>query len=85
MTKPETDKLYVNLSASQARKRLKGRGFGVRRVEATGDHHSVIVHTATGGHLRDLETLFSDVMLPASQEESGTGLDSDFSESDPDC
>ncbi len=74
----DTDKLHVNLSASQARKRLKGRGFGVRRVEATGDHQSVIVHTATGGHLRKLESLFSDVMLsnridhPPPQLENGT-------------
>jgi len=62
MTRAETDRLYVNLSASQARKRLKGRGFGVRRVEATGDHQSVVVHTATGGHLRKLESLFADVL-----------------------
>jgi urease gamma subunit len=77
MTKPETNKLYVNLSASQARKRLKGRGFGVRKVEATGDHQSVIVHTATGGHLRDLESLFFDVMLPGAQEEFGAEPGSD--------
>lgn len=36
MTKAALDKLYVNLSASQALKRLKGHGFGVRKVEAAG-------------------------------------------------
>lgn len=64
MTRAQTERLYVNLSASQARKRLKGHGFGVRRVEATGDHQSVIIHTATGGHLRKLESLFFDVLSP---------------------
>lgn len=73
MPRAETDRLRVNLSASQARKRLKGRGFGVRRVEATGDHQSVIVHTATGGHLRKLESLFADVMPPADQDAIGHG------------
>jgi hypothetical protein len=47
MTKTATDKLYVNLSASQTRKRLKGHGFGVRNVEAAGRNQAVIVHTAT--------------------------------------
>jgi hypothetical protein len=64
MTRPHTDRFYVNLSASQVRKRIKGHGFGVKKVEATGDHQSVIVHTATGGHLRKLESLFFDVMPP---------------------
>ena len=68
MTSAETNKLFVNLSASQARKRLKGHGFGVKRVEAAGRNQSVIVHTATGGHLRGLESLFSDV-LPSAKEE----------------
>jgi hypothetical protein len=69
MSKPSTDKLYVNLSASQTRKRLKGYGFGVRKVEAAGRNQAVIVHTATGGHLRELESLFSDVMSASSQAE----------------
>jgi hypothetical protein len=62
MTKPTVDKLYVNLSASQVRKRLKGHGFGVRRVEAADRKQSVIIHTATGEHLRELESLFADVL-----------------------
>ncbi len=62
MSRIPTYKLNVNLSASQTRKRLKGHGFGVRKVEASDRNQAVIVHTATGGHLRDLEALFSDVM-----------------------
>lgn len=50
--------LYVALSASEVRRRLKGHGLGVRRVEAAGKGRAVIVHTATGKHLRQLEALF---------------------------
>jgi hypothetical protein len=50
--------LYVNLSASEVRRRLKGHGFGVRRIESAGNGRAVIVHTATGKHLRQLEALF---------------------------
>lgn len=62
MNKPATHQLYVNLSASQTRKRLRGHGFGVRRVEAADRHQAVIFHTATGQHLRELQSLFSDVL-----------------------
>src|SRR3990167_1706741 len=69
MTKTVTDKLYVNLSASQTRKRLKGHGFGVKKVEAADRNQAVIVNTATGGHLQQLKSLFSDVMPSSSREE----------------
>ena len=62
MTRPSTNQLHVNLSASQTRKRLKGHGLGVRKVAATDRNQSVIVHTATGDHLRELESLFKDVV-----------------------
>jgi hypothetical protein len=62
MTKPTTEKLYVNLSASQVRKRLKGHGLGVKKVQAADRKQAVIIHTATGGHLRALESLFADVL-----------------------
>lgn len=55
-------RLYVNLGASQVRRRVKGFGHGVRKVQATGRHQSVIIHTATGQHLRELQSLFSDVL-----------------------
>ena len=54
--------LYVNLGASQTRRRLKGHGYGVKRVETAGKGRALIVHTATGGHLQQLRSLFRDVL-----------------------
>jgi hypothetical protein len=54
-------RLYVNLGPSQTRRRLKGFGHGVRKVESAGRNQSVIIHTATGQHLRELIQLFADV------------------------
>ena len=54
-------KLFVNLGASQTRRRLKGFGHGVRKVETAGSNKAVIVHTATGQHLRQLQAKFADV------------------------
>ncbi len=61
MPEVKGDKLYVNLGASQTRKRLKGFGHGVRKVESAGRQQAVIIHTATGQHLRELEARFADV------------------------
>ena len=60
---PDTkgDKLYVNLGASQARRRLKGFGHGVRKVQTAGRNQAVIIHTATGRNLQELEAKFADV------------------------
>jgi hypothetical protein len=33
----------------------------VRKVQSAGRQHALIIHTATGQHLRELESLFSDV------------------------
>ena len=72
MTGQPTDRLYVNLSASQTRKRLKGHGFGVKKVEAADRNLAVIIHTATREHLQDLEALFADVLDSTSKEDSET-------------
>ena len=56
------ERLYVKLGASQVRRRLKGLGFGVRKVESAGRGEAVIVHTATGEHLRELRSIFQDVL-----------------------
>ena len=61
MPDPKGDKLFVNLGASQARRRLKGFGHGVRKVQSAGRNQAVIVHTATGRHLAELEAKFADV------------------------
>ena len=56
------DRLYVNLGASQVRRRLKGLGFGVKKVESAGRQRAAIIHTATGEHRRELVALFQDVL-----------------------
>jgi hypothetical protein len=77
MTSTTTYTLSVNLSASQTRKRLKGHGFGVRKVEAADRNQAIIVHTATGQHLRDLEAFFADVMPSDPPERECPTADSD--------
>jgi DNA transformation protein and related proteins len=56
------ERLYVALGASKVRRRLKGHGFGVRKVYSDGKNRAMIIHTATGDHLRQLEALFQDVL-----------------------
>lgn len=56
--------LYVNLSASEARRRLKGHGLGVRRIENAGNRCAAIFHNATGTHLKQLKAFFRDVIQP---------------------
>ena len=55
-------RLHVKLGASQVRRRLKGLGFGVRKVESAGRGEAVIIHTATGQHLRELQAILQDVI-----------------------
>ena len=61
-------RLHVQLSASEARRRLKGYGFGVRKVESAGRGQAVIIHTATGQHCRELENLFRDALTAQSAQ-----------------
>ena len=61
MADPKGDKLYVNLGASQARRRLRGFGHGVRKIQTAGRNQAVIIHTATGRHLAELKAQFADV------------------------
>ena len=72
MTDIKGEKLYVALGASKVRRRLKGHGFGVRKVCTDGRNRAVIIHTATGDHLRQLEALFQDVLTTA-QPQQRTG------------
>ncbi len=62
MARTESYRLYVDLGASQARRRLKGYGFGVRKVEAVDRGRAAIFHTATGEHRRELESLFEGLI-----------------------
>lgn len=59
----------MNLGASQVRKRLKGYGFGVRKVESAGKNQALILHTATGQHRQRLYALFEGVIASTSEEE----------------
>jgi hypothetical protein len=62
-------RLYVNLGAAQVRKRLKGVGFGVRRIETAGRGRALIIHTATGDHRRKLCAMFEGLIEHSSEEE----------------
>jgi DNA transformation protein and related proteins len=62
MNEIKGDRLYVDLSASQTRRRLQGHGFGVRKVHSNGRNQAVIIHTATGQHRDELHALFADVI-----------------------
>ena len=71
MNQIKGDRLHVQLSASQARRRLKGHGYGVRKVRSAGRGEAVIIHTATGQHRRELEALFRDVLQTDVDQASG--------------
>jgi DNA transformation protein and related proteins len=62
MAEIKGDRLYVNLGASQTRRRLLGHGFGMKKVQTVGRNQAVIIHTATGRHRDELHALFSDVI-----------------------
>jgi DNA transformation protein and related proteins len=67
MGEPKGNKLIVNLGASQVRRRLKGFGHGVRKVQTAGRNRAVIIHTARGQNLRELEAKFADVGCSSTQ------------------
>ena len=69
MADPKGDHLFVNLCASQTRKRLKGFGHGVRKVQSAGKNQALVIHTATGQHLSELEKLFADVGFASRESE----------------
>jgi DNA transformation protein and related proteins len=61
MPDPTGDRLFVSVGASEARRRLRGFGHGVRKVQSAGRNQSMIIHTATGAHLQELVSKFADV------------------------
>lgn len=69
MATPKGDKLFANVSASEARRRLKGFGHGVRKIQSAGRNQAVIIHTATGRHLQELERKFADVGFASKETE----------------
>jgi DNA transformation protein len=75
MSDPKGQKLFVNLGASQARRRLKGFGHGVRKVQSAGRNQAAIIHTATGRHLNELEALFADVGFSYTENDLSEPID----------
>jgi len=74
MPTPKGDKLFVNLSPSQTRRRLKGFGHGVRNIQSAGRNQAVIIHTATGQHLQELEVKFADVGYSSNENDLGESV-----------
>ena len=72
MTDIKGFRLYVNLGASQVKRRLKGFGHGVRKIQSAGKNRAVIIHTATGRHLEELEAVFGDVKVSSSEADLST-------------
>jgi len=62
-------RMFVNLGAAQTRKRLKGVGYGVRKVEVVDRGQSLIVHTATGDHRRALYAIFAGLIYQTSDND----------------
>jgi DNA transformation protein len=75
MPEVKGEKLFVNLSASQTRRRLKGFGHGVRQVQNAGRNQAAIVHTATGRHLQELENKFADVGFASRASDLGEPIE----------
>lgn len=75
MPTPKGSHLFVNLSPSQTRRRLKGFGHGVRKVQSAGRNQAVIIHTATGRHLAELEAKFADVGFSATEGDLSEPID----------
>lgn len=73
MPDPQGDKLFVKISAGQARRRLKGFGHGVRKVQSAGRNQAVIIHTATGRHLEELVAKFADVGFSSNENDINPG------------
>jgi DNA transformation protein len=72
---PKGSHLYVNVGPSAARRRLKGFGHGVRKVQSAGRNQAVIIHTATGQHLTELEEKFADVGFAESESDLSSPIE----------
>lgn len=75
MPDPKGFHLFVNVSAAQARRRLKGFGHGVRKVQSAGRNRAAIVHTATGRRLAELQGKFVDVGFSLAEGDLGEPIE----------
>ncbi|MBA4017773.1 MAG: hypothetical protein C0483_11415 [Pirellula sp.] len=71
MSDPKGYLLFVNIGASQARRRLKGFGHGVRKIQSAGSNRAVIIHTAYGRNLAELQAKFADVGFSNNENDLG--------------
>jgi DNA transformation protein and related proteins len=71
MAEPKGDRLYANCSAAEARRRLKGFGHGVRKITSGGRNQAVVIHTAYGKNLKELEAKFADVGFSRTESDRG--------------
>jgi hypothetical protein len=62
-------RLYAKLGASQARRRVKGVGCGVRKIQTAGTGRAVIIHTASGDHRRRLYAIFEGLIESSSDDD----------------
>jgi DNA transformation protein and related proteins len=69
MPNPKGNNLFVNVGPSEARRRLKGFGHGVRKIQSAVRNQAVLIHTATGRHLSELEAKFSDVGFSSTESD----------------
>ena len=74
MNEIKGERLYVELGASQVRRRLKGHGLGVRKVHSDGKNRAVIIHTASGDHLRELKALLEDAIGKTAEDKQSVGV-----------
>ncbi len=75
MPQPKGYFLYVNLPAAKVRERLKGFGHGVRKIQSGGRKQAVVIHTATGKHLEELQAKFADVGCSSTPNDLGEPIE----------
>ena len=62
------EKLFVNLGTPKRGEPAQGiRARRAQSAKSAGRHRAVIVHTATGRHLAELEAQFADVGVSATE------------------
>lgn len=76
MPRAKSQTLFINLSVAKVRRRLKEQRIGVKKVSSAGRNQAMVVHTATGEHLRELEAVFGDTVTSSRQQELDTPVES---------
>jgi hypothetical protein len=61
-------RLFINLTASQARKRLAFLGDSLKDIQSFGKNKVAIIHRASESQLDELKSQFADVGISSSEE-----------------